>query len=108
MAKIKRDQKSINLANKIIEEYQPESVEDMQNALRDIFGPMFETMLQGEMNHHLGYKSNDKGKKSSPNRRNGYGKKTLRTSAGEVDITTPRDRDGSFDPKLIPKRQDRK
>jgi len=42
MAKIKRDPKSVDLANRIIEEYQPESVEDMQNALKDIFGPMFE------------------------------------------------------------------
>lgn len=105
MAKIKRDPKSVSLANKIIEEYQPESVEDMQNALKDIFGPMFETMLKGEMSHHLGYQSNDKGEKASSNRRNGHSKKTLHTSSGEVEIATPRDRDGSFDPQLIPKRQ---
>lgn len=37
----------------------------MQNALKDIFGPMFETMLQGEMNSHLGYESNDHGAKST-------------------------------------------
>lgn len=105
MTKIKRDPKSVDLANRIIEEYQPKSVEDMQNALKDIFGPMFESMLKGELNHHLGYDSNDKGEKESSNRRNGYGKKTIRTSAGEVEIATPRDRDGSFDPQLIPKRQ---
>jgi transposase-like protein len=105
MAKIKRDQKSVDLANRIIEEYQPESVEDMQNALKDVFGPMFEAMLKGEMNHHLGYGSNDKDEKESANRRNGYGKKTLRTTSGEVEIATPRDRDGSFDPQLIPKRE---
>ncbi|WP_100012365.1 IS256 family transposase [Lentibacillus sediminis] len=105
MAKPKRDSKSVDLANRIIEEYQPESVEDMQNALRDIFGPMFETMLKGEMNHHLGYESNDKNEKDTKNRRNGYGNKTVKTSSGEVGIEVPRDRDGSFDPKLIPKRQ---
>ncbi|GEL78856.1 hypothetical protein TMU01_30910 [Tenuibacillus multivorans] len=55
MTKIKRDPKSVNLANKIIEEYQPKSVEEMQNALKDIFGPMFEAMLKGVMNYHLGY-----------------------------------------------------
>ncbi|SDN56741.1 Transposase, Mutator family, partial [Tenuibacillus multivorans] len=76
MTKIKRDPKSVNLANKIIEEYQPTSVEEMQSALKDIFGPMFEAMLKGEMNHHLGYESNDKTEKDSTNRRNGYGKKT--------------------------------
>ncbi len=105
VAKIKRDPKSVDIANRIIEKYQPNSVEDMQNALKDIFGPMFEAMLTGELNYHLGYEPNDKGEKESTNRRNGYGKKTLRTSSGEVEIATPRDRDGTFEPKLIPKRQ---
>ena len=105
MAKQKRESKSVDLANRIIEEYQPESVEDMQDALREIFGPMFETMLKGEMNHHLGYESNDKSEKNTENRRNGYGKKSLKTSTGEVAINVPRDRDGSFEPKLIPKRR---
>ncbi|UJL48175.1 IS256 family transposase [Virgibacillus sp. NKC19-16] len=103
--KPKRDSKSVDLANRIIEEYQPESVEDMQNALRDIFGPMFETVLKGEMNHHLGYESNDKDEKATENRRNGYGKKSIKTSSGEVGIKVPRDRDGSFNPELIPKRK---
>lgn len=76
----------------------------MQNALKDIFGPMFESMLKGEMDHHLGYESNSKEAKETSNRRNGYGKKKLRTSSSEVEIATPRDRDGSFEPKLIPKR----
>lgn len=77
----------------------------MQNALKDIFGPKFESMLKGEMNNHLGYEANDKKEKISPNRRNSYGQKTVKTSTGEVDIQVPRDCDGSFDPKLIPKRQ---
>lgn len=37
----------------------------MNNALKDLFGPMFEVMLKGEMNHHLGYDSNDKGQKKT-------------------------------------------
>ncbi|CEE03052.1 transposase [Caldibacillus thermoamylovorans] len=77
----------------------------MQNALKDIFGPMFETMLKGELNHHLGYETNDKDEKETENRRNGYGKKTIKTNLGEVDIKVPRDRDGSFRPELIPKRK---
>lgn len=105
LAKSKRDPKSVELANRIIEQYQPESVEDMQNALKDIFSPMFEAMLKGEMNHHLGYETNDKGDKKTENRRNGYGKKTIKTSSGELDISVPRDRDGSFEPQIIPKRQ---
>ncbi len=73
MARKKRDPKSVELTNKIIAEYEPESVEDMENALKDVFGPMFEAMLQGEMNNHLGYSSNDKSDKTTENRRNGYG-----------------------------------
>ncbi|WP_243299746.1 transposase, partial [Bacillus litorisediminis] len=93
MGKLKRDPNSVELANKIIEQYQTKSVEDMQEALKDIFGPMFESMLKGEMNHHLGYESNDKGEKETSNRRNGYGKKFVKTTTGEVEIAVPRDRD---------------
>lgn len=105
MARKKRDPKSVELANKIIAEYAPESVEDMENALKDVFGPMFEAMLQGEMNNHLGYSSNDKSDKTTENRRNGYGNKTLNTTKGNIEINVPRDRDASFEPQLIKKRQ---
>ena len=105
MIRKKRDKKSVELAQSIIDTYQPESVEDMQNALKDIFGPMFEAMLQGELNHHLGYEAHEKSEKPTENRRNGYGQKQLKTSMGEVPIQTPRDRDGSFEPTLIPKRK---
>lgn len=92
-------------AKAIIEQYQPKNVQDMQDALKDIFGPMFEAMLQGEMNGHLGYENNERGEKDSPNRRNGYSSKTLKTSAGEIPIQVPRDRDGSFEPVIVPKRK---
>ena len=105
MPRKKRDKKTLDLAQSIIDTYQPESVEDMQNALKDIFGPMLEAMLQGELNHHLGYAAHDKTEKSNANRRNGYGQKHLKTSMGEVPIQTPRDREGSFEPALIPKRK---
>lgn len=105
MARKKRDPKSVELANRIIAEYAPESVEDMENALKDVFGPMFEAMLKGEMNNHLGYSSNDKSDKITENRRNGYGNKTLNTTKGNIEINVPRDRDASFEPQLIKKRQ---
>lgn len=94
-----------NLAKQIIEQYNPQSVEDMQNALKDIFGPMFEAMLKGEMNAHLGYENNDHTAKATTNRRNGYTNKEIKTSAGKVDINVPRDREGSFEPKIVPKRK---
>lgn len=93
------------IAREIIEEYQPETVAEMQEALKDIFGPMFEAMLQGELSAHLGYESNERGEKANTNRRNGYSKKTLKTTAGNVEVQIPRDREGSFEPRLVAKRQ---
>ena len=104
MAKIKRNPAAVNIANQILEQYDCESVEDMQDALKEIFGPMFEGLLKGELNHHLGYESNSKKPKETDNRRNGSTHKTLRTSMGNVEIDSPRDRDGSFEPQIIPKR----
>jgi len=52
--------------------------------------------MEGEMDAHIG--------ESRPNRRNGKGKKKIKTSHGDVDIRTPRDREGSYNPTLIPKR----
>ena len=92
------------IAKAILEQYKPTNREEMQDALKDIFGPMFEAMLQGEMDDHLGYESNDHGAKDTKNRRNGYTDKTVKTTMGDIEIRTPRDRDASFDPLLIPKR----
>ena len=57
-----------NLARQIIDQYQPKSVEDMLAALKDIFGPMFEAMLQGEMNDRLGYESNNENNQNAVER----------------------------------------
>ena len=76
----------------------------MQDVLEDIFGPMFEATLQGEMKAHLGYESNDRQEKEETNRRNGYSKKTLKSTYGEIPIDVPRDREASFEPQIIPKR----
>ena len=104
MAKIKRNPAAEKIAKAILEEYEVGSVEDMQSALKDVFGPMFEAMLKGELNNHLGYASNSKDPKETTNRRNGTTPKKLKTTMGEVPIEAPRDRDGSFEPKIIPKR----
>lgn len=75
------------LAQAIIDQYHPQSVEDMQDALKNIFGSMFGSMLQGEMNSHLGYSNNERGEKQTANRRNGYTKKTLKTTAGDLRVS---------------------
>lgn len=103
--KIERNPKAEMIAKAILEAYKPESTSEMNDAIKDVFGPMFEAMLQGEMDAHLGYKSNDhSGVKGTTNRRNGYIDKTLKTSYGEIDIKSPRDREGTFEPVSIPKR----
>lgn len=104
MARIKRDPKTVAIANAILEQYNCQTVEDMQDAIKDIFGPIFEAMLQGEMDSHLGYGPNDHGPKSTSNRRNGYGRKTLKTTNGDVPVNVPRDREATFEPLSIPKR----
>lgn len=104
MARKNNDTPQNKIVNEILEQYNPTTVEDMQNALKDIFGPMFEAMLKGEMNNHLGYENNDHREKKTTNRRNGYTKKVLKTSNGSIPINVPRDREATFEPKLIPKR----
>ena len=102
--KNKQNTRGAAIAQAIMEEYQPQTREEMQDAIKDIFGPMFESMLQGEMDSHLGYGSNERGEKNTKNRRNGYSHKSVNTAYGKMDVSVPRDREGSFRPKAIPKR----
>lgn len=62
-----------------------------------------EQMLEGELDHHLGYEKHARSDQS--NARNGYGSKTIKTDFGETRINVPRDREGSFDPLIVPKRE---
>ena len=103
MARKKKNKETDDLIKRIIEEYQPKTAEDASQALRDIFGPLFESMLDAELEGHLGYASNERIPKENDNRRNGYSKKTLKATTGKVDIAVPRDRDASFEPAVIPK-----
>lgn len=71
-------------------------LEGKDGALTPLIKRLIEASMEGEMDAHLG--------ESRPNRRNGKGKKKIKTSHGDVNIRTPRDRDGSYNPTLIPKR----
>lgn len=104
MARKKDNTPKNALVSAILEQYQSETVKDMQDALKDIFGPIFEAMLQGEMKSHIGYENNDHNEKETTNRRNGHSKKTVKTTYGNVPIKVPRDREATFEPQLIPKR----
>jgi putative transposase len=68
---------------------------------------VLESSLQGEMDAHLGYDKHDPAGRDGGNSRNGSRSKTVLTEAGPVEITVPRDRDGSFEPQIVRKRQRR-
>src|SRR5919198_3453289 len=68
---------------------------------------VLESSLQGEMDAHLGYDKHDPAGRDGGNSRNGARAKTVLTEAGPVEVTVPRDRDGSFEPKIVRKRQRR-
>ena len=81
------------------------SVEDVHTLLKSLFKDTLESMLEAEMEEHLGYEKHDPVGNNSGNSRNGYGKKTIQTELGATDLRVPRDRNGSFAPQVIEKRQ---
>ena len=66
---------------------------------------LIERMMQAELTDQLGYEKNESGEKETENRRNGKTSKILRTDQGPMEIEVPRDRNGEFEPKVIPKHQ---
>lgn len=102
--KVEHSKESLEAADAIMKTFNPKTIEDAQDAFKSIFGPIFESILKGELENHLGFSSNDNSLKETTNRRNGSSPKTLKTSIGPVPINSPRDRDGSFSPQLVPKR----
>jgi transposase-like protein len=68
---------------------------------------VLESALEGEITDHLGYDKHDPAGKNGGNSRNGARAKTVLTEVGPVEITVPRDRDGSFEPQIVRKRQRR-
>ncbi|MFJ2555483.1 MULTISPECIES: IS256 family transposase [unclassified Streptomyces] len=68
---------------------------------------LLESALEGEITDHLGYDKHDSAGKNGGNIRNGTRAKTVLTDVGPVEIAVPRDREGSFEPKIVKKRQKR-
>jgi putative transposase len=85
----------------------PEDLTGKDGILKQLTARLVERALQGEMSEHLGYERYDPRGRGTPNSRNGTTGKTLTTDHGPVDIEVPRDRDGSFEPQLVKKRQTR-
>lgn len=77
--------------------------EELSSFLAQLQKRGIEKMLEGELDVHLGYDKHEKS--TAANARNGYSNKRIKTSFGESEIQVPRDRDASFNPIIIPKRQ---
>ena len=76
---------------------------DVNEFVKALVAPTVQTMLEAEMDHHLGYEKNDPKGNNSGNSRNGHSKKTLKTSFGEQKVDIPRDRNGSYEPVAVRK-----
>jgi len=78
-----------------------------QKDLSDITGQLMKVVLEqalnSELDEHLGYAKNEKSETRKRNTRNGFSKKTIKGEKGELEINIPRDREASFEPKVIPK-----
>ena len=92
--------------NQLLKEKGVKSTEDLQELLRDMTKEVIDALYEGEMTDHLGYEKHervvDTGEK---NARNGKGKKTVTSHLGELELEPPRDRNGTFDPQVVKKRQ---
>jgi putative transposase len=80
---------------------------DLQGMLKEIFAGTIEQMLEAEMDEHLGYEKHSNAGDNSGNSRNGYGYKEVTSDYGVSNIAVPRDRNGTFEPQVIAKRQTR-
>lgn len=98
------DEKQLQaLANELAKNLKtPEDLSQFDRLLKKI---SVEAALNAEMSHHLGYDKNQP--KPGANSRNGYSTKTVITGDGPLELRTPRDRDGSFEPQLVKKNQTR-
>ena len=106
MARRKREPMSEgkkNIIAELIEEYDIRTAKDIEDALRDLMGGTIQEMLEAELDEHLGYSSYERSDNS--NYRNGRKTKKIRGNLGETEIEVPQDQDGTFEPKVVKKRQ---
>lgn len=92
-----------NIIQGLLQEYNIETAEDIQNALKDLLSGTIQEMLEAEMNDHLGYEKYERSEE--PNYRNGTKSKRVRSKYGEFEVDVPQDRESTFEPKIVPKRK---
>lgn len=96
------------LIDELLKDYKkPEDIIGETGLLKQLTKAVLERALAAEMTEHLGYEKHATEGRNGGNSRNGKTKKTLKGDFGEIELTTPRDRDGSFEPKIVGKRQTR-
>ena len=91
------------IIQQLLQEYDIESAEDIQEALKDLLGGTIKEMMESEMDEHLGYEKSQRS--DSDDYRNGYKEKTVNSSFGSMRIDVPQDRKSTFEPKVVKKRQ---
>jgi putative transposase len=97
------------VSDELIDEWlkQGRKPEDVQGLLRQITKTVLERAMQAELTEHLGYEKHDPAGYNSGDSRNGATRKTLKGDFGEVELETPRDRNGDFAPQIVKKHQTR-
>lgn len=83
------------------------TAEEVDAFLRKLHTHVYEQMLEGEMDNHLGYEKNSPDGNNTGNSRNGKYQKTIQSEYGEATLNVPRDREGQFDPIVVPRHQKR-
>lgn len=93
------------LIRNFLNEAEITSFDDIKDLFKEAVAGFIEGSLNAELDEELGYAPYDVKNKKTKNSRNGYSQKTLKTSMGNVDIEVPRDRNGEFEPQILPKNQ---
>lgn len=88
-----------------VREMGAEGVEDLHDVYKMMIGAVVDGGLEAELDEQLGYSKYDYRNKEVDNSRNGFSKKTLKTSFGNTEISVPRDRNGDFEPQIVKKNQ---
>lgn len=91
------------IIQQLLQEYDIQSASDIQEALKDLLGGTIKEMMESEMEDHLGYSRSERS--DSDDARNGYKQKRVNSSYGSMTIDVPQDRNSTFEPKIVRKRQ---
>jgi len=83
----------------------PEDLTGPDGLLKKLVGALVSRAMEGELTHHLGYADGQAPPEGQTNRRNGKNRKRLRSDLGPIEVQVPRDREGSFEPRIVPKHQ---